>query len=1174
MNGRTSRTFPALVAILFLFLSALLSAQTTANAGNISGTVTDPSGAAVTDARVAITNLANRRVVNVTTNSAGVYNSGALAAGNYEVTILFRGLGSLTDTASVDAGKTTVLDFEFQLGQEQPTLQGELIARQVRNLPVNGRNFLNFAQFEPGVQVQDAEGLDPTKSGYSAVSFGGRFGRSARIEVDGGDVTDETVGTTTIDIPASAIQEFHSSQSTLDLAAGLTSSGMIKITTKNGTNSYHGEAFGFFRDSSFSAKLPSAPGPFQRSQYGGDLGGAIIKDKAFFFVDGERTLQHTKVPVLVSAPFSQYSGSFTDPFSEDDLMGRLDYAFSKGAHAFYRFSYFRNSLNATSGLGFSVYNNVDIARNHVVGVDFNRGNISHSLRFSYLDFQNRMGDQTVGSSLPFAGLGAEISLGASGLSGGPNYLAPQSTAQRDEEIRYDGTKIIGPHTLRFGGSFNHLVAGGFASFNKNGPQILSNVSTTEIAVAAGGPFPGGASNPLNYPADFMTISNGLSFSSSQSALGFSAGELGPDNRVILYVGDNWKPKRTFVLSYGLRYDRDTNRTDSQYAAIPELNAMSPGLGNPIRQPNSNIAPQAGFAWDPSGNGKTSVRAGVGLYWENALWNNMLFDAPRRERNGSFLQFVTPCAAPGRPVTLQSAAGPIVAGANVCGTTTYPLIGKVLPAVIALQQQWNAASPSNMQAKNPSYVGQYLTDCGGGTNCYFAPGLAMLDPSYKSPRSVQMNVGIQREIRRNMVLSVDYVRNIETHYLLGVDKNLAGSANLFDVNAARQAIAKTIADCGGGATSVVLTYSRPCPSDPANGTSDGGTYLPRRATIGDYAANGLGSSADMGGNSCLHVLGYNCAFGGINPLSPPLPFLSPVGRSVYRAFQMKLTHTVESPFAGAKVLNFQVAYALSRLQSSGSGVAPDNPATAASGDQDFITPALDNVNVDRYFGPSTLDRTHQVSFAGFIDLRGGFRLGILGHLASPLSTTLLVPNTGTAGQIFQTDFTGDGTTQDPIPGTHFGNFDRGVDASSINNRISAYNASVAGEPTPAGNVLIGASLMSAADLAALGGVAPVVPAAPAGQVNYSWLKVFDTTLAWTYTYKDKITIRPSVGIFNVLNITNFDLPDNMMSGLVNGAPGSVNGTNYNSHFVNRVGVGSGVYSEASPRQIEAGLRISF
>src|SRR5207253_8621878 len=107
---------------------------------------------------------------------------------------------------------------EVAVNTEQATVQGILTAQQIENLPINGRNFLDLAQLEPGVQIQDGGNFDPTKNGFSSISFGGRYGRTARIELDGIDVSDETVGTTTQNISAGAIDEFQLSQSTLDLS--------------------------------------------------------------------------------------------------------------------------------------------------------------------------------------------------------------------------------------------------------------------------------------------------------------------------------------------------------------------------------------------------------------------------------------------------------------------------------------------------------------------------------------------------------------------------------------------------------------------------------------------------------------------------------------------------------------------------------------------------------------------------------------------------------------------------------------------------------------------------------------------------------------------------------------------------------------------------------------------
>jgi hypothetical protein len=205
--------------------------------------------------------------------------------------------------------------------------------------------------------------------------------------------------------------------------------------------------------------------------------------------------------------------------------------------------------------------------------------------------------------------------------------------------------------------------------------------------------------------------------------------------------------------------------------------------------------------------------------------------------------------------------------------------------------------------------------------------------------------------------------------------------------------------------------------------------------------------------------------------------------------------------------------------------------------------------------------------------------VIAHFDSPFPNTLTVPNTGSgAGEIFRTDFEGSGVTQDPLPGTKVGSFDRGINAGDINQAVTNFNGLVAaGTPTPAGNVLIQNGLFTQGQLAAIGGTyngGVPLALAPPGQVNMSWLRTFDTTLSWNYRIKERLTITPSVAAFNLFNFVNFDLPTSEMSGLLNGQVGSINGTTYAGHFANRVGAGTGVYSLGSPRQIEFGLKLGF
>jgi hypothetical protein len=367
------------------------------------------------------------------------------------------------------------------------------------------------------------------------------------------------------------------------------------------------------------------------------------------------------------------------------------------------------------------------------------------------------------------------------------------------------------------------------------------------------------------------------------------------------------------------------------------------------------------------------------------------------------------------------------------------------------------------------------------------------------------------------------------------------------------------------------------------------YTPRPATMADFALNGLTSSADFNAvcsfpSPTVPGSKYTCAFPGVNSSVPPVPFFKPIGRSVYNGLQTKLTQNLEHPFRGVRALHFQVSYALSRFENSGGNV----PAVPINSDQDFGVGAIDNVQPNRFFGPSVLDRTHQLSFGGYAELPRGFQLSILSHFWSPLSTSLVAPFTNLGpGEIFRTDFTGDGTVQDPIPRTHVGSFDRGINASNINKAISKYNNIYANQPTPAGQVLIQNGLFSLQQLQELGGVAPHVclapptvdpqcspPSSPGNQVDLAWLRALDTKITWSYRLREKLTVQPSVGFYNLFNFANFDLPGNALNGVLTGTPGQINGTTRSDHNVNRVGVGTGVYALGAPRQIEFGLRISF
>jgi len=416
-----------------------------------------------------------------------------------------------------------------------------------------------------------------------------------------------------------------------------------------------------------------------------------------------------------------------------------------------------------------------------------------------------------------------------------------------------------------------------------------------------------------------------------------------------------------------------------------------------------------------------IRGGIGLFYENSIWNNILFDPAGRLQQGFFLG-LTPVCSGGAPQTLPFTSS--ILPANICGAA----IGSVDQQIVQLEQQYQAAVKAAGPSSNGTYIGTLLAS---GIDI---DSVSLLAPDYKSSRSVQMNIGVQREIRRGMVLTVDYLRNISTHNLLQIDTNRVGDARYFNMNAALAAINATVGTgCGGGSVTAATSIAAVNCYITAN----------PGATISNCASNGLDSGYSVcGGGPCP-----NAAFGGVNMgATGANQMLFPIGRSVYNGLQMSLKEDVHNPLPGVKYLNFQVSYSLSRYVST-------------ARDSDFINFPYDNANPLKYLGPNGLDRLHQLSFGGIMDLPAGFRVSIISHFDSPLASDVRLPTGGAPGGIFQTDITGDGTGDgtvtsnggngDLLPGTKEGAFGRSFGVNGLNQLITNYNNNYVGKPTPAG-----------------------------------------------------------------------------------------------------------------------------
>ena len=1209
MNSQISKVWVwnrvRLVALIAMVLgmSSTILAQATISTGSIQGTVSDPSGAIIAGAKVVIVSQETGQVVQTTTTSAGLYVSGSLTPGHYTVRVESEGFKTVQQSVLVQVAVTSSANIRLPLGQstevvevhgsevrvntEQATIQGVLTQQQIETLPVNGRNFIDLAQLEPGIQTHDTSD-NTSHLSRAGISVAGQFGGSTRVEVDGLDVSDDS-GNALTDIGFSSIQEFSITQSSADPSNESTSTGGVNIVTRTGTNTPHGEGLYLFRDKSLAANFPGGQdAPFQRHNFAGNFGAPIWKNKLFFFLDGERYKQDLGFPVNPPPPLDVLAAVQNEPLRESVLSGRLDYNAPHGVRLFYKFSYSNIKTTGAFQPTFSIQKEVDNAPNHAVGVDFSSGRYTHSIRFGYVRSQDLFGDNSrsaVYDPIPEVTLnfGRQFHAGIE-----PN--TPRAEYQRNKQIKYDGARTFSSHILRYGFGYTRIEFASIANFAGLGPVLKSQLSqAAEALIAQNHPFPGGDHNPLNYPVLgnlSIQLGNGFGFLSEIPALGLPAGGSPPDNRIQWYVGDSWKIKPYFTLNYSLRYVRDTGITNSDLLPIPcsaidpqifpdpvnappppcsgnLLDMWGPGLGRKVQNSNKNFSPQLGFAWDISKSGKTVIRAGASLFYapeitggdRSQLLPKGLFNFAANDDVGqgcSTGQFLFPNSGGGFTVVTQTpptAANPngLDIATQVCGQP----IGSVWPDVVALDKAYKAAWVTAGPQVNPSFIGNTLFP------------IDFLAPNYRTASSFQLNVGIQHQIHNGVVISADYVRHVSLHYLLGIDPNHDGDSRYLNKVAAQNAIDLTNSSFG-------------CPS----GSAGIDCSIGAGATMEDFAGNGITSnSLFLGGPPSIFGLtpDQGAAFGGINPKVGPSLFSFPVGRAVYHALQVSLRQRSANPLPYVKGLNLQVSYSLSRYTAplgAGSAAFGDEDETSSPGAEDFRNPTA-------HAGPTGFDRTHQLSFGAVMDLPKFLRIAVITHVKSPFAELLATPDQGRAGEIFYTDFTGDGTTGDLLPGTRTGSYGRDIKTGDLTAFLNKYNSTVAGTLTPAGQALVDAGLFTKDQLVSLGAVADSIqlwgPDGPGQRASLGWLRTTDLKVSAPIHIGERFVLEPSAGFYNIFNFRNYDVsPGSRLTGILTGGAKSVNGTlNKISERVDERAIqGPGIFSLGTARQIEFGMKLSF
>jgi hypothetical protein len=1168
--------FFSLLIALALVCAGVAQDTDETETGSVTGTVTSTKGAPIAGVRILLTDRLTGKTSAVRTNAQGKYNSGDIAAADYTVRAEVRSFITATSSATVKAGAATTVDFVLA---PEP-LPGVVGAREIEVYPLRSLNFLELLQLEPGVQNQNAGTFAPNKNGYSSLSIFNQYGTDTPVEADGLSLTDRVSGGPVQNLPATSIQEFQFGGLLAPISNQLYVPGAVNIVTRSGEGQLHGSLFGSYGNGDIlGASLPGGHSHhWGRQFYGGNAGGALT-DKLFLYASAERGRQDLLNPVLPGGAFAVLNPAFTsvdEPYRSIVGSGRVDYKASDATRLFYRFAYDHNTVVApfSSGPSLQPISAETNAPSHTVGFDTTSGSLVHSFRFEYLRYKNTTAPPPPGAthSIPAGFTPFDFNIGGGSISQcssgalicvGSSPFVNQQNYQSNAQFRYDGSRISGKHQFHFGGSYDHIAVGRLAPLYSSAP-VLSDQNPVPLPAAPGGPS-GLATDPSSYPVQWAYLSNGLGFQSEKPGFGLPAGSL-TDKQFSLYAGDTFKATQNVAVTYGVSWVRDTVPNNSDLQPIAALNLWQRNLGSRVRQPNYNFAPHLGVAWDTSSNGTTTLRAGIGMFYDQSSFLNAYSDRALRLQQGNYFATAPACVggASGRIQWPTAATGSIPGGVINSDGTVSPFdsasgkswcgesMGTAAPLAFALQQAYQLAFSG--AASNSSFI--------GNPNAFASPmlnQLSLMDPNYQTPRSVQMNAGLRHELRPGLVFTIDYLRQVTTRSLLGIDVNEGGAANTFNLANALAArdVAQTQNGCSAGTNQVSCMVAKLGPI----------------GALDAYGAAGIGGPAQVtAGAPCSY-----CAFPGLRPNLGVNVVDMPVGRSVYSGVLLSLNQEITNFSRGVRSASFRFSYSHSKNVSQGQ-------------DATHSLLANDYANPDRFTGPDALDRTHQVSIAANFDLEHSLQLSFLSHFASPLPVTLRFPQEAGGAEVLVTDWNGDGSTGDLVPNTTVGAYMRSSKPGNLPQLITQYNNITAGNSpqTPAGNALLNAGIFSLADLQSMGGVLQPLAAPVSHLAGLGWYKTFDVRLGWEHHLGERFTLTPSLSLYNLFNFANFDTPGYVQSGILNFGSGSlmpgatlvqpqntVGGTSsFANGRTNRTSLQPNMNASGAPRSLEWGLKLSF
>ena len=808
------------ILLLFVFAAFILFANklgAQVAGATLSGTVNDPSGAVVPTAQVSAKNTATGVAREATTDSAGFYSIPNLLPGNYEVTVTAAGFSTAVQSnIELAVGAQQQLNIPMRIGETtqkvqvteaapavqltSSTLSGEVESQTVRELPLNGRDWTQLITLQPGAdKIETQMSYDTSARGNRG--FGSEYtisgGRTTfnNYRIDGISVVDyanaapgDVIG---VVLGVDAIQEFSVLTGGFSAEYGRAAGGVVNAVSKSGTNAFHGDAYEFLRNSAldsndfFDVGAGNPKPTFRRNQFGGSLGGPIIKDKTFFFVDYEGLRQTLGVPTEVTVlsdaarsgilnqsssggcapctvPVNAYSAALlaTYPHAtpgtvtaanpdtgkfifagvqdvpEDFGTFRLDHRIGDkdsifGTYLVDNADYTQpDKMDVTLTFSHTRRQTVSIEETHTFGSSLvNAARIGYNRDFVINQFNptavNPAGsDLTLGSTIGETAPRLTVG-GISDMFGGVNAGSHYLHAWNSTQFYDDANWIHGSHSIKFGVGVEREDYNFTAFQEPGGRWKFSSIANFLTGVPSS--WEAGLPNTVTPRELRQTIPS-------------------------VYFQDDWRLRSNLTLNLGLRYEMATVLNDGQgkigsLVSIFEPSATTTADSNmrcgvqfkaPVAaQPGTtcdsvgpyyknptlrDFDPRVGFAWDPFHNGKTAVRGGVGIYDVLPL--------------------------PGYFLLQTNQAAPFMVFKSITKTA--------LTNALAAS---GGFAPQSGQAVLTNFVSSRLS-------------ASTVEPDPKRSYMTQWNLNIQRQLDPTLTLTVGYVGSHGVHLLMrGDDGNM-------------------------------------------------------------------------------------------------------------------------------------------------------------------------------------------------------------------------------------------------------------------------------------------------------------------------------------------------------------------------------------------------------------------